>query len=159
MKLKHIRSSSYPLANDQLRVDSAEWWEDDGVEIYIDGDNSGGNSYDGQNDYLIAVRPGSSTLYVSGTSVPPPSSMQVGQSLTDGGYRVEIKIPLSEMGYRTSNRGRFGFDVHINDDDNGGGRDGKIGWYATVDDSWQRPGNFGPALLMDKFVYIPSIFR
>jgi hypothetical protein len=44
---------------------------------------------------------------------------------------------------------RFGFDIHINDDDDGGDRDTKWGWYAPTgnDSSWQNPSLFGQAIL------------
>ena len=84
-----------------------------------------------------------------------PSSLEFGQTQTANGYVIEIKIPLGTMGYQRSNGGRFGIDIHINDDDDGGGRDGKVGWFATVDDSWQRPASFGVGYLMDQVVYLP----
>jgi hypothetical protein len=37
----------------------------------------------------------------------------------------------------------LGFDVHINDDDNGGPRDGKVSWHSTSDESWRDPSTFG----------------
>ena len=37
----------------------------------------------------------------------------------------------------------------INDDDNGGGRDGKLAWNATADDAWQNPSLLGTGILAD----------
>ena len=42
----------------------------------------------------------------------------------------------------------FGFDVHLNDDDDGGPRDGKLAWFGTVDQAWTRPDLFSAATLM-----------
>src|ERR1700748_411938 len=42
---------------------TSTWWQSDGVEVYIDGDDSRGNQYDGVNDYQFGVR------YNDGTNV------------------------------------------------------------------------------------------
>lgn len=155
------RTSVYLLVevqDDVLQADSAaDWWEDDGVEIYIDADLSGGGSYDGQNDYLMGFRLNDNQPKIGGTSAALPAGVELGQTQISGGYRMEIKLPLAFMGYDPANSGRFGFDIHINDDDDGAGRDGKLGWFATTDNSWERPDAFGPALLMDKVVYLPAV--
>jgi oligosaccharide reducing-end xylanase len=41
----------------------------------------------------------------------------------------------------------LGLDVHINDDDNGGSRDGKKAWFNALDTSWQNPATFATARL------------
>lgn len=41
-----------------------------------------------------------------------------------------------------------GLDVHVNDDDDGGNRDGKKAWFNTADTSWQNPGTFSTARLV-----------
>lgn len=43
----------------------------------------------------------------------------------------------------------FGLEVAANDDDDGGERDTKWGWWAPVgtDEAWQRPSVFGKAKL------------
>ena len=86
-----------------------------------------------------------------------PDRIEFGQTQLSGGYRMEIKIPLAYMGYDRSNGGRFGIDIHINDDDDGGGRDGKLAWFATEDVSWERPSAFGEAWLLDRAVYLPAV--
>ncbi len=155
------RTSVYLLVevqDDVLQNDSADdWWDDDGIEVYIDADLSGGGNYDGQNDYLLGFRLNDGQPRIGGASADLPAGVQLGQTAFNGGYRMEIKIPLAVMGYDAANAGRFGFDIHINDDDDGNGRDGKLSWFATTDNSWQRPDAFGPALLMDKAVYLPAV--
>ena len=42
----------------------------------------------------------------------------------------------------------LGLDVMVADNDTpGGNREGKLAWWATEDRSWDRPANFGTALL------------
>jgi oligosaccharide reducing-end xylanase len=41
----------------------------------------------------------------------------------------------------------LGLDVHVDDDDDGGDRDGKLTWKAKQDDAWQNPSLFGGAIL------------
>ena len=162
-RMMYDRSNVYLLVevqDDLIRSNSgADWWEDDGIEIYIDADLSGGESWDGVNDYLLGFRVGDPEAKVGGFSAEMPSSLTFNQRIAGGGYVMEIKIPLAVMGYDRSNGGRFGFDIHINDDDDTGGRDGKVSWFATVDDSWQRPASFGVGYPMDRVVYLPIIRR
>jgi hypothetical protein len=46
----------------------------------------------------------------------------------------------------------FGLEVHINDDDDGGDREGKMAWFATEvlgDVAWDRPDAFANVRLGD----------
>jgi hypothetical protein len=37
----------------------------------------------------------------------------------------------------------LGFDVHVNDDDDGGDRDAKLAWWTRSDNAWRSPANLG----------------
>ena len=43
----------------------------------------------------------------------------------------------------------IGFDIQINEDDNGDARDAKISWNANVDQAWKNPQFFGQLILQD----------
>jgi len=43
----------------------------------------------------------------------------------------------------------MGFDVHVNDDDNGNLRDAKMTWNAAVDQAWKKPRLFGEGIIVD----------
>ena len=44
------------VQDDLLVTDSTAWYDDDDIEIMIDGDRSGGNTYDGNNDFEFGYR-------------------------------------------------------------------------------------------------------
>ena len=133
---------------DQTLVkDSATWYQDDVVEIYLDGDNSRGGSYDGVNDYELGFRWNDPVIVRGANSAPVPAGAQFSMVATADGYRLEVALPVSQVGMNPVNGYAFGLDVHVIDDDDGGDRDGKLAWTATSDNSWQFPDVFGPATL------------
>ena len=68
---------------------------------------------------------------------------------TDSGYVVEAKIPWQLASVKNPENGQLiGFDAHINDDDNGDLRDGKISWNSPTDKAWTNPQLFGTAVLL-----------
>ncbi|MEZ5447604.1 MAG: sugar-binding protein [Thiolinea sp.] len=42
---------------------------------------------------------------------------------------------------------RMGIDIHVNDDDDGGGREGKLTWYGKVDEAYRNPSVLGELVL------------
>jgi len=59
----------------------------------------------------------------------------------------EIEVNMASIGLNLQER--FGMDVQIHDDDDGGDRDSKWGWFAPAgqDESWNNPSLFGTAVL------------
>ena len=59
----------------------------------------------------------------------------------------EIRVKLSSIGLAPGET--FGLEVAVNDDDDGGDRDYKFGWWALpdYDDDWRQPSVFGKAKL------------
>ena len=135
-------------SNSYSFFDSEMPWHDDSVELYIDGDNSKGESYDGANDFQVFVSADNDVLpYFSPSSAP---GMRIFHKSTGGSlYNIEVAINLESVGIETGKP--FGFDVHINEDDNGGDRDAKWGWFEKtgLDRSWFQPSAFGTLLLTD----------
>jgi len=70
---------------------------------------------------------------------------------TDAGVatisRYEIRIDMASASLPIATK--FGFDVQVNDDDDGGNRDSKWAWFAPIgdDSSWFNPSLFGQAIL------------
>jgi len=160
------------VIDEDIVVDSGtQQWQDDSVELYIDGDNSRFDTYDGVNDLqLIFIAPHGDvegTLVAGQNSAPVPagiefaiSSAGFNEDIASGwssgvanlpavstGFNVEIAIPLDQLG--AGDGDIIGIDVHINDDDNGGIRDAKWNWAWTrqPDRHWQDPTLFGAARL------------
>ena len=132
------------VTDDDLRNDSDEFWLDDSVEVFIDADNSRSDSYD-DNDYQYhfgwdAVSPALGEAHHGNMR-----GVEAAFARTDTGYRAEIKLPWSTLGTKPAAGISIGFDVQVNDDDNGGERDSKIAWRATQDDAYLNPRAFGAA--------------
>ncbi|MGN6645544.1 MAG: sugar-binding protein, partial [Cytophaga sp.] len=120
-------------------------YNDDNVEIYIDMGNTKGTTY-GSNDqqYTFRWNDATSVYEINGHSV---AGISRAITNTASGYIVEVSLPWSTMGGTASVNALEGFDVMINDDDDGGARDGKLAWMATTDDTWSNPGLMGTIIL------------
>jgi VCBS repeat-containing protein len=138
----------FEVTDEAFQNDSANPWEDDAVELYIDADNSKGTSYDGVDDYQLVMRWNDSTLHLGVNSATNITGMVFDIVTVSGGYVCEISIPWSTLGQTASQGKLIGTDVHVNDDDDGGSRDGKIAWFTTVDSSWENPSLFATAELV-----------
>ena len=124
-------------------------WHDDIVEIYVDGDNSRGSFYDG-NDFQFGFRYGETpeVVHTGNNSAPfDPAQIDYEFVATATGYRLEVAIPWTEIGVTVASGSKIGVDVHVGDDDNGGGRDAKIEWADGTDNAFQDPSLFGLATL------------
>ncbi|MGH7955526.1 MAG: sugar-binding protein [Opitutaceae bacterium] len=123
-------------------------WQDDSVEVYIDGNNNGGtistyeltggasgSGYDrqfikGYND---------SALFNKGDAA---GVMHAWAAIT-GGYTVEIRIPWTNINVTGVAGLTIGFDVGNNDDDNGNTtREHQLVWSGTVT-NWNNTAAFG----------------
>jgi len=140
------------VKDEMLRHDSTynRSWEDDSVEVYVDGDNSKRISVD-ENDHQYCFR-----WY---TQVETPRAQHHGEPSLEGveyavdttgsGYLFEIRLPWVSMMSKQPTAGQLiGIDVFINDDDDGGSRDTQISWYATDGTGWNTPSMWGTALLV-----------
>jgi hypothetical protein len=125
-------------------------WNDDSVEIYVDGDNSKASSI-GDDDHQYTFWWGNLVWEApSAIHHGDPSLVDVDYAVvtTENGYRLEAKIPwMSIMGQLPIPGQEIGFDVWINDDDDGGDRDSQISWYSTDGNGWQDPSVWGVAVL------------
>ncbi|MET0343527.1 MAG: sugar-binding protein [Polyangiales bacterium] len=130
---------------DDVIVSDSPWpWEDDSVEIYLDPDASAGETYDGRNDYQLVFRPGDGKAYLGVRSARNTEGIRV--ATVSGGaarYSVEVFVPWKLLGVTPALPQSIGIDVHVNDDDDGGMRDTKLGSFAGRDDAWTNPSVFG----------------
>ena len=140
------------VTDDSLTTDSSSAFKDDMVEVYIDGDNSGGSSYDGTNDFQYGFRYDDASVYTGSNSVNDTTGVNHASTSTSGGWRLEVEIPWSTIGVSVSSGTVIGFDVHVVDDDDGGDRDGKLMWHDTDDDAYTNPSTFGDAELSSNTV-------
>ncbi|MDA3928612.1 MAG: lamin tail domain-containing protein, partial [Prolixibacteraceae bacterium] len=131
--------------NDDTKVnDSSNDYQDDAIEIYIDINNDKLSSYDAT-DYQYTIAWGNQTINNNG----PIDNFQFTIADTETGYILEIKMPWATLGLNNPKSGELlGFDVHIQDDDDGAERDNKLSWFTTIDQSWQNPSLFATAELV-----------
>jgi len=111
----------------------------DGIEIYLDMDNSKSSSY-GEDEFQIRSVFGNSQATVDiGQAI---DGIIVGQKKLSDGYIIEMSIPWEGIDPSADTARFLGFDVHINDND-GATRNGKLAWWAVRDNSYQTPSVFG----------------
>lgn len=136
------------IGDDRLVEDSAQVWADDSVEVYIDANGSREGQFDGKDDFQFVFRMKDQTLELSGSS-PQRDTGSIRHKMlkTDTGYRLDVSIPWQLLGVKPRVGLSMGFDVHVNDDDNGHLRDAKMAWNANVDRAWKNPGLFGEVVL------------
>ncbi|MBT1711353.1 Ig-like domain-containing protein [Fulvivirgaceae bacterium PWU5] len=135
--------------NDATRLNDSgsSWWEDDVVEIFIDGNNSKGTSYDGANDFQLGFRWNDTAVKAGGNSVTNTTGINFAMYASGAGYILEVAIPWSTIGVTPALGNTIGLDIQIDDDDNGGTRDSQIASFATNTTAWQNPSVFGTVFL------------
>ncbi|MES2431462.1 MAG: sugar-binding protein [Bacteroidota bacterium] len=125
-----------------LTHDGGDPWQNDAVEIYIDGANNKANSYDA-NDAQIAFELAFPTLQPNLYGIGNRTGVLSAMPDVPGGYYLEAAIPWTTIGTVPVAGNNIGFDININDDDNGGDRDGTSGWFGTSNQLFNSPQLFG----------------
>lgn len=149
-KMSWDRDAFYLLVDvtdDVLVNDSADPYRDDSVELYLDIGNDKAAGY-GSDDYQYVFG------WNDGTAVEyhhPNTSLQgvtFAQQKTESGYTMEIRLPWSALGGTPFAEPKMGIELQLNDDDDGGEREGKLAWWEWKEElAWQSPSKFGTALL------------
>ncbi|MGB1309792.1 MAG: sugar-binding protein [Leucothrix sp.] len=136
------------IQDDKHVKDSPMAWSDDSVEVYIDADGSRDKTFDGKNDFQLTFRMKDQTIAI-GQSSPVRDTRMIRHQMTktNNGYRLEASIPWPMLGIWPKPGMQIGFDIQINDDDNGDQRDAKISWNAVSDEAWKNPRLFGELVI------------
>ncbi|MEE9332586.1 MAG: sugar-binding protein [Granulosicoccaceae bacterium] len=135
--------------------DSTDAWQDDSVELYFDVGYDQLDAY-GDDDYQRIFRfrdtvdnPTVDGFYsAAGMQTDFVTSYRHENDSTDVYQQLyEIRVKLSSIGLVPGET--FGLEIAANDDDDGGDRDYKWGWWALpgFDNAWQQPSVFGKAKL------------
>jgi hypothetical protein len=131
--------------------DSKDYWADDSIEIYIDADASRNETYDNFNDFQLSFSLGNSSINAGGTTPKDKlDAIKFSTRQLSSGYQLEAAIPWTTLNIVPTAEHLIGFDIQINDDDNGDARDAKISWNANVDQAWKNPQVFGLLILQDE---------
>ena len=152
-------------------ADSTEFWHDDTIDIFWDGDDSKLSFYDGVDDYHVLI-----PLHKQDQPEQANNSDNAGSRVAYG-FRSTKEMPLSDVNFATciclgdSNLWEIriklesasipvgktiGFEIQVNDDTNGGDRDVKWGWFhpsltepSGTDLTWKFPKFMGTIRLDD----------
>lgn len=138
----HLRIA---VRDDVFKRDSRYSWQDDSIEIFIDADASKQRQYDRFNDFHMLYRWRDKRL-ILGSNSQPIGAAHTTQHIA-GHYVLDISVPWSVMHVRPRIGHRIGIDVHVNDDDNGGEREGKLTWHGKVDEAYRNPSVLGELVL------------
>lgn len=133
----------YDVTDDVQLASSSNFWENDGIEIYIDGNNDKASAYDA-NDFQFVIHYDASRILEGHNK--PVAGIRAASALTGRGYIVEVAAPWSSIGVSPAEGKLLGMDFHVNDSDTRL-RDGKITWFAREDVSYGNPSAFGLAIL------------
>jgi len=119
-------------------------YQDDSVELYFDVNNSGSGGLGTANgNYQFRFSLDTSEIeYYPADNEPQGSIFYANNDSTN--YVLETAIPWSTLGISSVTLGTtIGFDVAVNDDDDGAARDTQAYWTATSGDAWDDASYWG----------------
>lgn len=129
---------------------STDSFDDDSVEIFIDADHSRGIIYD-LKDWQFRKRYNDVGVFEQQNETV---GVKHAWSAIAGGYAIEMAIPWINFGIVPAAQSSIGFDIAVNDDDNGGVREGQLVWAGSVD-NWKNTSEFGDLILSSTTVGTP----
>ncbi|MBA7635516.1 hypothetical protein ES703_43120 [subsurface metagenome] len=134
-------------------------WTDDAVEFWLDLNNSKNTAYlpSETDEFQFIFSKGVTNQYTVHHH-DQVEGMDWAWANTQTGYIFEIEIPwltslewMDRFDVRQPAFGhKMGFEMHVNDDDDGEGREANIGWFNPVDDAWNDPSAFGDMKMMEE---------
>lgn len=134
------------VTDDVKKKETGNIYDDDGIEIYFDFGNTNGSTYK-NNQFQYTFRLNDATIYETQHNATSGVSF-VQKDPTATSYVMEVKILWSALGFSAPAINSLqGFEVMVNDDDDGGARDGKIAWAGITDNTWQDPSLMGTIIL------------
>lgn len=129
------------VADGKLVADSQNVFQDDCVEIYLDGDNCHASKYCTHCAQLQYRYDGE--IIASGT--------KCAANVTDTGYTMEIAVPWKYINTTVKEGSKVGFDINAVDDDGtaaDGGRTGLLSWNTPNGSAWTNPSQFATLTLI-----------
>jgi hypothetical protein len=148
--------------NDEAKVTDTGFptpYADDCVEFWLDLNNSKNSSYlpSETDEYQIMFLRDNTTVHqVDHNDLL--NGLDWAWTDTQTGYIFEVEMPWltafkwnQRFGVLHPEFGqKLGFEVHVNDDDDGGDRDANIGWFYTTDRAWTDPSTLGDMKMMEE---------
>jgi hypothetical protein len=149
--------------NDEAKVTDTGFptpYADDCIEFWLDLNNSKNSSYlpSETDEYQIMFLRDNTTVHqVDHNDLLDGLTWSWADTQT--GYIFEVEMPwLTAFKWNEKFEGhthpefgqKLGFEVHVNDDDDGGDRDANIGWFYTTDRAWTDPSTLGDMKMMEE---------
>ncbi len=130
----------------EAKNDSKNPEDDDSVEFFIDPNNSRSKTLDKSNDFhFIFSRNGDKARLGSGTAKKKKIDIPFDVEEKYDGYEIHAKILWKDLGIKPAVKEKLGMDVIINDDDDGGKSDARLGWNTRS--SHPVPRDYGMILM------------
>lgn len=120
-------------------------WQNDSLELYLDMNNSGGNTYM-KDDFQFMFSWNNTRPYEFKHNAV--DGVFTRSFDTDNGYRILAAIPWTTLGVTPSDGMPFGVDAAIDDNDTGT-RDAQLIWNSYDEHAWQFPDRFGSGRLVE----------
>ncbi|NQV29693.1 MAG: cellulase family glycosylhydrolase [Candidatus Marinimicrobia bacterium] len=131
--------------DDSISTNSAVDHMKDGIELYLDADNSKSAFY-GNDDFQLRYIIDEAELTSSiGQTI---TRARVAQLRLSDGYQMEVAIPWNSIDPNGEIHNYLGVDIHVNDNDSNT-RNGKLAWWGTRDNAYQSPSRFGTVRLIE----------
>ena len=144
------------VIDDAISTAHADAWRNDGIEIFIDGNNDKSSTYD-SNDINFRWMYGKTKE--DGDDAPNSTVVFVD---TDSGYVFEAFIPNADLPFTVSENHVFGLDVQVNDND-AVDREGMVRWFGNSANAYQDASLLGTAYLssqsLDYITVQPDTFE
>jgi hypothetical protein len=124
------------------------WWNDDAVEIFIDGTNSKTTSYNGSTDFQYGFRYNDGTTVQVGGTNPANSTTGISYTFTKTttGYNVEVAIPWTTLKTTPVNGNQIGLEVAV-DVSSGTTRTTQMATFNNTGMAYSNPSLFGSVSL------------
>ncbi|MBD3274187.1 MAG: hypothetical protein GF372_02695 [Candidatus Marinimicrobia bacterium] len=149
------KENLYLLAEIQDDHPVTESGKHDGVEFYLDLDNSKEHYWTlGDRGYRFSLsRPQQEgEFHVTTATIQRDKyvqGLQEARTISDTGYRIEIAIPWTTLGLQPEAGTLLGFDVLVNDyDEESGGLEGAKAWHGADKYAGESPAQLGTAMLL-----------
>ena len=130
--------------------DSTNLWDDDAVEIYLDMNHAKSTTYQADDVQIIVPRlaPGGAfSATPGGLGTVTWANIGVVRTEVTGGYTLDVSVPWAALNGLGSQLGKtIGFDLAVDDDANGGGRDSQLMLFGT-DQAFNNTSFYGDLVL------------
>jgi len=132
----------FKVVDSGLFFDDGQVYNNDGLEIFVNGDGQRGGNYNSFDHQLFIGYINNTTLFNNNKGV------LTAWNNTDDGYTAEIAIPWSIMGVEPGVGVTIGFDIDNVDKDKTGSRSAIVAWKGTGD-NWNNTSAYGLLTLRD----------